>query len=129
MRPISPRYLLQFTESAGYLDFARFGPPSYAVLDATARLSEQSAHAGPATVDELMRQEVRAKAAAARLCGSDTDHIVLQPHTSMGLLQAAFSVPGGTVLVSEAEFPANTYPWRAPNRRAGSRCAVFGRDT
>lgn len=111
MRPISPRYLLQFTESAGYLDFARFGPPSYAVLDATARLSEQSAHAGPATVDELMRQEVRAKAAAARLCGSDTDHIVLQPHTSMGLLQAAFSVPGGTVLVSEAEFPANTYPW------------------
>lgn len=29
----------------------------------------------------------------------------------MGLLQAAFSVPGGTVLVSEAEFPANTYPW------------------
>ena len=111
MRPISPRYLLQFTESAGYLDFARFGPPSYAVLDATARLSEQSAHAGPATVDELMRQEVRAKAAAARLCDSDTDHIVLQPHTSMGLLQAAFSVPGGTVLVSEAEFPANTYPW------------------
>jgi len=111
VRPISPRYLLQFTESAGYLDFARFGPPSYAVLDATARLSEQSAHAGPATVDELMRQEVRAKAAAARLCGSDTDHIVLQPHTSMGLLQAAFSVPGGTVLVSEAEFPANTYPW------------------
>ncbi|PJK23594.1 aminotransferase class V-fold PLP-dependent enzyme [Mycolicibacterium goodii] len=111
MRPLSPRYLLQFDESAGYLDFARFGPPSYAVLDTTARLLEQSAHAGPATVDELMRQEVRAKAAAARLCGSDTDHIVLQPHTSMGLLQAAFSVPGGTVLVSEAEFPANTYPW------------------
>lgn len=111
MRPLSPRYLLQFDESAGYLDFARFGPPSYTVLDTTARLLEHSAHAGPATVDELMRQEVRAKAAAARLCGSDTDHIVLQPHTSMGLLQAAFSVPGGTALVSAAEFPANTYPW------------------
>lgn len=111
VRPISPRYLLQFAEPAGYLDFARFGPPSHAVLDATARLLEKATHAGPSTVDELMREETRAKAAAARLCGSDIDHIVLQPHTSLGLLQAAFNAPGGTVLVSAAEFPANTYPW------------------
>ena len=111
MRPISPRYLLQFAEPAGYLDFARFGPPSHAVLDATARLLEKATRAGPSTVDELMREETRAKAAAARLSGSDIDHIVLQPHTSLGLLQAAFNAPGGTVLVSAAEFPANTYPW------------------
>ena len=111
MRPISPRYLLQFSEQAGYLDFARFGPPSHAVLDATARLSEKATHAGPSTVDELMREETRAKAAAARLCRSDIDHIVLQPNTSLGLMQAAFNAPGGTVLVSAGEFPANTYPW------------------
>lgn len=111
MRPISPRYLLQFSEPAGYLDFARFGPPSHAVLDTTARLLEKATHAGPSTVDELMREETRAKAAAARLCRSDIDHVVLQPHTSLGLLQAAFNAPGGTVLVSAAEFPANTYPW------------------
>src|SRR6185312_2850885 len=111
VRPISPRYLLQFSEQAGYLDFARFGPPSHAVLDATARLSEKATHAGPSTVDELMREETRAKAAAARLCRSDIDHVVLQPHTSLGLMQAAFNAPGGTVLVSAAEFPANTYPW------------------
>jgi len=111
MTPISPRYLLQFAEPAGYLDFARFGPPSHAVLDATARLSEKATHAGPATVDELMREETRAKAAAARLCRSDVDHVVLQPHTSLGLMQAAFNAAGGTVLVSAAEFPANTYPW------------------
>jgi selenocysteine lyase/cysteine desulfurase/predicted transcriptional regulator YheO len=111
VRPISPRYLLQFSEQPGYLDFARFGPPSHAVLDATARLSEKATHAGPSTVDELMREETRAKAAAARLCHSDIDHIVLQPHTSLGLMQAAFNAPGGTVLVSAGEFPANTYPW------------------
>lgn len=112
MKPISPRYLLQFSEPAGYLDFARFGPPSHAVLDTTARLLEKATHAGPSTVDELMREETRAKAAAARLCHSDIDHIVLQPHTSLGLMQAAFNAPGGsTVLVSAAEFPANTYPW------------------
>ncbi|HEY3709224.1 MAG TPA: aminotransferase class V-fold PLP-dependent enzyme [Amycolatopsis sp.] len=118
MTRISPRYLLQFDEPAGYLDFARFGPPSHAVLDTTASLLEAATKAGPSTVDELMRQETRAKAAAARLCGSDTDHTVLLPHTSLGLFQAAFNAPGGEVLVSAAEFPANTYPW-ARAERAG----------
>ncbi|MFF4593565.1 aminotransferase class V-fold PLP-dependent enzyme [Amycolatopsis sp. NPDC001319] len=110
MTRISPRYLLQFDEPAGYLDFARFGPPSHAVLDTTANLLEAATKAGPSTVDELMRQETRAKAAAARLCGSDTDHTVLLPHTSLGLFQAAFN-SRGEVLVSAGEFPANTYPW------------------
>ncbi|WP_328444087.1 aminotransferase class V-fold PLP-dependent enzyme [Amycolatopsis sp. NBC_00438] len=110
MTRISPRYLLQFDEPAGYLDFARFGPPSHAVLDTTAALLDQATTAGPSTVDELMRQEIRAKAAAARLSGSDTDHTVLLPNTSLGLFQAAFH-SGGEVLVSAAEFPANTYPW------------------
>jgi selenocysteine lyase/cysteine desulfurase/predicted transcriptional regulator YheO len=108
---ISAGYLVQFDEPAGYLDFARFGPPSHAVLDTTANLLARSTKAGPSTVDELMRQEVRAQAAAARLCGSDTDHTVLLPNTSVGLFQAAFNAPGGEVLVSGAEFPANTYPW------------------
>ncbi|MFD2415668.1 aminotransferase class V-fold PLP-dependent enzyme [Amycolatopsis pigmentata] len=111
MRRISPRYLLEFDEPAGYLDFARFGPPSHAVLDTTATLLHRATTAGPSTVDELMRQEVRAKAAVSRLSGSDTDHIVLLPHTSLGLFQAAFNAPGGEVLVAASEFPANTYPW------------------
>ncbi|MGF6882778.1 selenocysteine lyase/cysteine desulfurase/predicted transcriptional regulator YheO [Nocardia sp. GAS34] len=107
---ISPRYLLQFDEPAGYLDFARFGPPSHAVLDTTASLLHEATTAGPATVDNLMLQEIRARAAVSRLSGSDTDHVVLLPHTSLGLFQAAFGF-GGEVLVSAAEFPANTYPW------------------
>jgi selenocysteine lyase/cysteine desulfurase len=108
---ISAGYLVQFDEPAGYLDFARFGPPSHTVLDTTASLLARSTKAGPSTVDELMRQEARAKAAAARLCRSDTDHTVLLPNTSVGLFQAAFNAPGGEVLISAAEFPANTYPW------------------
>jgi len=107
---ISAKYLVQFDESVGYLDFARFGPPSHAVLDTTATLLDLSTRAGPSTVDELMLQEVRAKAAVARLCGTDTDHTVLLPNTSLGLFQTAFNV-GGEVIVSAGEFPANTYPW------------------
>ncbi|ONI80909.1 aminotransferase class V [Saccharothrix sp. ALI-22-I] len=111
---IPSSYLVQFQEPEGYLDFARFGPPSFAVVDASTRLLEASVAAGPSTVDDLMRQELRAKAAVARLCRGDTDHVTLLPNTSTGLFQAALGV-SGEVLVSSGEFPANTYPWaRSP---------------
>jgi selenocysteine lyase/cysteine desulfurase/predicted transcriptional regulator YheO len=103
-------YLAQFREPAGYLDFARFGPPSYAVLAEQARLTESAATAGPSTVDDLMRQDLRARASVARLCESDTDHVALLPNTSTGLFQAALSLTG-EVVVPAGEFPANTYPW------------------
>ncbi|MEV8437644.1 aminotransferase class V-fold PLP-dependent enzyme [Actinosynnema sp. NPDC051121] len=112
---IPSSYLVQFREPEGYLDFARFGPPSFAVVEASTRLLEASASAGPSTVDDLMRQELRAKAAVARLCRGDTDHVTLLPNTSTGLFQAALGVTG-EVLVSAGEFPANTYPWaRSPS--------------
>ncbi|MEU4762111.1 aminotransferase class V-fold PLP-dependent enzyme [Actinosynnema sp. NPDC023794] len=112
---IPSSYLVQFHEPEGYLDFARFGPPSFAVVDASTRLVEASVSAGPSTVDDLMRQELRAKAAVARLCRGDTDHVTLLPNTSTGLFQAALGVTG-EVLVSSGEFPANTYPWaRSPS--------------
>ena len=112
---IPSSYLVQFHEPEGYLDFARFGPPSFAVVDASTRLVEAAAYAGPSTVDDLMRQELRAKAAVARLCRADTDHVTLLPNTSTGLFQAALGVTG-EVLVSSGEFPANTYPWaRSPS--------------
>ncbi|GAA3458388.1 selenocysteine lyase/cysteine desulfurase/predicted transcriptional regulator YheO [Saccharothrix longispora] len=114
---IPSSYLVQFHEPEGYLDFARFGPPSHAVVDASTRLLESSAAAGPATVDDLMRQELRAKAAVARLCRNDTDHVALLPNTSTGLFQAALGVTG-EVLVSAGEFPANTYPWTRSGRAA-----------
>ncbi len=101
----------QFTESPGYLDFARVGPPSRAVVEESATLLARVAAAGASTVDELMLTDARARQAVARLCGADADRVILVPHTSQGLFQAAFSVPAGEVLVSKAEFPANTYPW------------------
>ena len=101
----------QFDESPGYLDFARVGPPSRAVVETSAGLLGTLARAGSSTVDELMAWEGRAKAAVARLSGATADRVVLLPTTSHGLFQTAFAVPPGEVLVSAAEFPANTYPW------------------
>ncbi|GAA0206929.1 hypothetical protein GCM10010492_00400 [Saccharothrix mutabilis subsp. mutabilis] len=107
---IPSSYLVQFQEPEGYLDFARFGPPSHAVVEESTRLLERSMRAGSSTVDGLMREEVRAKAAVARLCGVGAAHVVLSPNTSTGLFQVALALEG-EVLVSPAEFPANTYPW------------------
>lgn len=116
--PLPQDYLDQFTESAGYLDFARFGPPSRAVREASARLLERAATADHSTVDDLMRADADARSRAGRLCGISAEQVVLQPNTSTALFQAAFAT-GGVVLVSDGEFPANTYPW--------SRAAEAGR--
>ncbi|GGO89170.1 aminotransferase class V-fold PLP-dependent enzyme [Wenjunlia tyrosinilytica] len=112
-------YAEHFDEPEGYLDFARHGPPSRDVLDATARAMAASARADHTTVDELMRAEPRAIAAAARLAGTTPEHVVLMPNASTGLFHAAFGLPSGTVLVPAGEFPSNAYPWR--------RAAALGR--
>lgn len=114
-----PGYTEHFEEPEGYLDFARYGPPSHDVLTATAAALARSARADHHTVDDLMRAEPRARAAAARLAGTDAAHTVLLPNASTGLFHAAFGIPGGTVLVPAGDFPANHYPWR--------RTAALGR--
>ena len=103
-------YLSAFAEDEGYLDFARVGPPSQAVVAAGTAALTAVAAAGPGTVDELMRAEDRALAAAARLTGFAREGVAYTPSTSAGLFQVAFAL-SGTVLVSPAEFPANLYPW------------------
>lgn len=112
-------YADRFEEPEGYLDFARYGPPSRDVLTATGDALARSARADQDTVNELMGADTRARAAAARLAGTDPAHTVLLPNASTGLFHAAFGLAEGTVLVPAADFPANHYPWR--------RSAALGR--
>lgn len=105
-------YAEHFEEPEGYLDFARYGPPSADVQAATAEALGRSARADQHTVNDLMRAETRARESAARLTGTDADHTVLLPNASTGLFHAAFGIPSGTVLVPSTDFPANLYPWR-----------------
>ncbi|MFJ2729759.1 aminotransferase class V-fold PLP-dependent enzyme [Streptomyces collinus] len=114
-------YAAHFDTPAGYLDFARFGPPSRDVVAATARAMEESARADHTTVDGLMRAEVVARNRAARLAGTDAEHTVLLPNASTGLFHAALGVREGVVLAPRTDFPANHYPWR--------RTAELGRAT
>jgi len=108
---VADHYLQQFAEDDGYLDFARVGPPSRAVVAAGTDALAAVTTAGPGTVDALMQAEHRALSAASRLLGSPRSNLAWTPSTSAGLFQTAFGLRG-TVLVSPAEFPANRYPWR-----------------
>jgi selenocysteine lyase/cysteine desulfurase len=114
-------YAAHFDTPAGYLDFARFGPPSRDAVAATARAMEESARADHRTVDGLMRAEAAARDTAARLAGTDRRHTVLLPNASTGLFHAALGIKEGVVLVPRTDFPANHYPWR--------RTAGLGRAT
>ncbi|WP_328455555.1 aminotransferase class V-fold PLP-dependent enzyme [Streptomyces sp. NBC_00386] len=114
-------YAAHFDTPAGYLDFARFGPPSRDAVAATARAMEESARADHTTVDGLMRAEALARDTAARLAGTDSRHTVLLPNASTGLFHAALGIPEGVVLAPRSDFPANHYPWR--------RTADLGRAT
>ena len=58
---------------------------------------------------------------AARLINADIGEIALATNTSFGLNLAARMLPfepGDIVLVSEAEFPANVFPWRQLSDRS-----------
>ncbi|MFE2297685.1 aminotransferase class V-fold PLP-dependent enzyme [Streptomyces sp. NPDC059445] len=114
-------YAAHFDTPAGYLDFARFGPPSRDAVAATARAMEESALADHTTVDVLMRAESVARDTAARLAGTDSRHTVLLPNASTGLFHAALGIRTGVVLTPRSDFPANHYPWR--------RTADLGRAT
>ncbi|MEU6011721.1 aminotransferase class V-fold PLP-dependent enzyme [Streptomyces sp. NPDC047453] len=114
-------YAAHFDTPAGYLDFARFGPPSRDAVTATARALEASARADHTTVDTLMRAEETARDTAARLAGTDARHTVLLPNASTGLFHAALGIREGVVVAPRTDFPANHYPWR--------RSADLGRAT
>ncbi|MDF2554191.1 MAG: class aminotransferase [Microbacterium sp.] len=101
------RYLASFAPTPGHLDFARFGPPSHPVCEAT---SDFWTTAATGDVDEAA-EDARARDRVMRLLGMPEADVALVPSTSLGLFHVAFALGGAEVLVSRGEFPANLYPW------------------
>lgn len=104
-------YLAQFAEDPLYLNHASYGPPSRAVVETSLRLLERAAQAGPDASGRLHSEDQRAKAAVSRLTGAPVERVALTANTSLGLMQVAFGIPRGDVLLSLDEFPSNVYPW------------------
>lgn len=122
-------YRSHFTEAAGFLDFARWGPPSDLVarnaLTAFGVLSNDIPD-----VDSMRTYQLDALSMVAKLTGRESaDSVVFASSTSAGLFQLAFAVEGGPdaeLLLSPREFPANVYPWVRAAERGGPRVSWLG---
>jgi selenocysteine lyase/cysteine desulfurase len=97
-----------FDEDPGYLDFARVGPLSRAVLEEEQGLVELLRRARFGSLDNLHSEDERVRNAVSDLTGFRPDQVVFQPNTSTGLMHAMFGVTGGVAL-SPAEFPSSTF--------------------
>ncbi|GAB6903487.1 aminotransferase class V-fold PLP-dependent enzyme [Kineosporia succinea] len=102
-------YTTEFTEPAGYLNFAAYGPPSTAVVRSLTDAAQLAASGEPAA--NLHAADARALAAVSRLSGFARENCLLTTSTSAGLQQIAFGLPGARVLAGRDEFPSNLYPW------------------
>ena len=102
-------YLGSFAEPVGYLNFGSYGPPSRDVVATLGRLAAAASAGAPSA--GLHAEDDRALAAVSRLTGLDRGGIALTSSTSLGLMQVAFGLPRGEVVVSSAEFPSNLYAW------------------
>lgn len=103
----------EFDAPDGYLDFAAIGPPGRTVRAAVDEAMAAIASPNVPIAGVLDPMGDRARAAIARLLGSDPEHSTYVSATSEGIAHVAFGLlgGGGNVVVPANEFPTNLYPW------------------
>ena len=101
-------YADQFTDEPGYLDFARVGPIGRSVRDEESALTALLGRARFGSLGQLDAQNARVRDAVSAITRIASDNIVFQPNTSQGLMHVMFGLEG-TVAMSLAEFPSNTF--------------------
>jgi selenocysteine lyase/cysteine desulfurase len=94
-----------FTEDPGYLDFAKVGPLSAAVLAEASAAQEALGRFRHGALDSLATASDRVRSGLSAVSGFRPDQIVPQPTTSHGLVHVMFGL-SGTLLLSPAEFPS-----------------------
>jgi selenocysteine lyase/cysteine desulfurase len=100
-------FVAGFLEEPGYLDFARVGPLSAAVVTENNAQTEILSRARFGSLDAFTDEDLRMRSAVASVTGFPADQIVAQPNTGTGLMHAMFGLTGG-VLLSAGEFPSLT---------------------
>lgn len=116
------RSLFPHTKDVTYFNSASYGPFSTLVKDA---VDENINIRMKADYDDshdafVVRDYLRE--GYAKLIGADTSEVGLSLNTSFGLNIAAFGLPleaGDEVLLSDIEFPAQVYAWRAASEERG----------
>lgn len=109
--PPPAAFLEQYDEPFGFMNFASIGAMSPAARRRLREAGEEmSGREGP-LLPAVMEGMADAGRRAAALLGFPQERVTLLANTSAALFATAFGLPGGAVLVPEAEFPGNLYPW------------------
>lgn len=98
-----------------YLNHASTGPVPERTRRALDEFARDRGNPFRLPDDRLQAILAEGRRCAARLINADVEEIALATNTSFGLNLAARMLPfepGDIVLVSDAEFPANVFPWR-----------------
>lgn len=111
-----------FADGRVFLNAASYGPLPERARAAVERY-ERRRNRAQLQPDDFTSSLVAVRAAVARLIGATPNEIALTPNTNTGinlaaslLLQRGVRDGRNTIVVSEAEFPANVYPWIALER-------------
>lgn len=118
-----PRDLFDIPQEVIYLNCANMAPQLRAVTEAglaAVRLKQTPWKIAP---QDWFSGPEALRATAAKLFGTDADHIALVPGASYGIAIAAANVhvsAGQTIVLIEEEFPSNVYAWRALARKSSA---------
>jgi selenocysteine lyase/cysteine desulfurase len=111
---VGARELFPVTKKYAYFNSAAVAPLSTRARDAMKRAIDDQCRAGAVNYEAWFRTYEACREAAAKLLHASADEIALVPSTSAGISTVAHGLglkPGDNVVVPEAEFPANVYPW------------------
>ena len=122
-------YAAHFTTTPGYLDFARFGPPSTDVLDAVNQVTRQAMSGNPDHAEAVIDAPEQTRRLVAELLTLPVEQVTLTPNTSTALFQAAYAMPEGVVLAPERDFPSNIRPWQRAAERGGPQLRLVASTT
>jgi cysteine desulfurase/selenocysteine lyase len=116
------RSLFPVTEKYIYMNHAAVSPLSTRVRDTMAGIIDDVMRHGTANYDDWYRTYELARSSAARLVNARAHEIAFMQNTSAAISAVANGLdlqPGDSVVTSDAEFPANVYPWMRLHEERG----------
>lgn len=109
--PLPPAYREQFSEPVGFMNSAAISTVSRLVHDRVAGYVAQFQSADANLSLLLIDAMQRGREALANLLQVEVSKVGVTHSTGAALFHVAFGLRGGNVVVPQAEFPTNIYPW------------------
>ena len=125
------RHLFEIPEDVVYLNCANLAPQLRSVTAGGLAAVQMKATPWNIAAADWFSGAEELRATAARLLGTNANHIALVPAVSYGIAIAAANLPvaaGQTIVLLDREFPSNVYGWQVLARKAGATIDTVPRE-